>query len=81
MNECTSDLPDVIRRQADRIIHEINSAGSMIVAVKAGAKADGFVLGVMCAGGLTQERCDVIAGQFAKFTESKLKLLSMGIQH
>lgn len=52
----------------------------MIVEVKSGAKADGFVLGVMCAGGLTQEGCDLLAGQFDKFTESKLKLLSMGIQ-
>lgn len=80
MNELTSDLPEVIRRQADKILHEINSSGSMIAAVKTGAKANGFVLGVKCAEGLTAERCDLLAEQFDKLVESKLRLLALGIQ-
>lgn len=79
MNVVTSDLPEVIRRQADRILKDINNAGSMIVAVKNGAKANGFVLGVMCAGGLPLERCELLAVQFDEVTESRLRFLALGI--
>ena len=34
MNEAIDDLPEIIRRQADKIILEIERAGSMILAVK-----------------------------------------------
>lgn len=75
----TSDLPDPIRRHAERIRREIDNAGSLIAAVKAGARANGFVLGVMCSGGISAERCDSLAEQFDLLTESKLRLLALGL--
>ncbi|WP_431033323.1 hypothetical protein [Pseudomonas yamanorum] len=51
MTEHTDDLPDAIKRQVETIIHDIERAGSMILAVKSGAKAEGFILGITCCGG------------------------------
>lgn len=53
MSDHTVDLPEAIRRRAERIIHDIESAGSMILAVKNGAKAEGFIMGISCWSGLT----------------------------
>ena len=41
-----------MKREADRLIAQITLADSMIVAVKAGARAEGFVLGLETAGAL-----------------------------
>ncbi|RON42370.1 hypothetical protein [Pseudomonas brassicacearum] len=79
MNHVTNDLPEAIRRQAERILRDIENAGSMIVAVKSGAKANGFVLGVMCSGGLPLEQCDLLSAHFDKVTEMKLRQLALGI--
>jgi hypothetical protein len=40
------------KREADRLLAQIRRAESMIVAVKAGARAGGFVLGLETAGAL-----------------------------
>lgn len=39
-------LSEKMQREADRLLAQIVRAGSMIIAVKAGARADGFVLGL-----------------------------------
>ncbi len=39
-------LNEKMRREADRLLAQIVRADSMIIAVKAGARADGFVLGL-----------------------------------
>lgn len=79
MRDAIDDLPDPIKRQADRILREIELAGSMILAVKAGAKAQGFVLGIMCCEGLAAARCEQLANQFDSVVEQRLKLLALGL--
>ncbi len=39
-------LSEKMHREADRLLAQIVRADSMIIAVKAGARADGFVLGL-----------------------------------
>lgn len=45
-------LSDKQKREADRLLAQIVRADSMIIAVKAGARADGFVLGLDTGGAL-----------------------------
>lgn len=45
-------LSDKQKREADRLLAHIVRADSMIIAVKAGARADGFVLGLETGGAL-----------------------------
>jgi hypothetical protein len=78
MNDQTDDLPEAIRRRADRIIHDIEHAGSMILAVKNGAKAEGFILGISCRTGLTQERCDLLLAHFEEVLEKRLRSMTLG---
>lgn len=79
MNEATKNLPEAIRLQAERILHDIENAGSIILAVKNGAKADGFVLGIMCSEGLPAEHCEILSAHFDTVTEKRLRLLGLGI--
>ncbi|AZF11123.1 MULTISPECIES: hypothetical protein [unclassified Pseudomonas] len=79
MKEAISDLPGPIKRQADRILREIELAGSMILAVKSGAKAQGFVLGITCCEGLTSERCEQLASHFDSVVEQRLRALTLGL--
>jgi hypothetical protein len=79
MRETTTDLPEPIRRQAERILHEINFAGSMILAVKSGAKAQGFIMGITCCNGLPTERCELLSDHFDSVVEQKLRALTVGL--
>lgn len=79
MNEAIDDLPEIIRRQADKIILEIERAGSMILAVKSGARANGFVLGLICAGGLTADQGEAPYEYVDQTTEKRLKILALGL--
>lgn len=79
MNEAIDDLPEIIRRQADKIILEIERAGSMILAVKSGARANGFVLGLICAGGLTADQGEALYEYVDQTTEKRLKILALGL--
>ncbi|AUZ46201.1 hypothetical protein [Pseudomonas orientalis] len=79
MKEAINDLPGPIKRQADRILREIELAGSMILAVKGGAKAQGFVLGITCCEGLTSERCEALASHFDSVVEQRLRSLTLGL--
>lgn len=79
MKEVINDLPGPIKRQADRILREIELAGSMILAVKGGAKAQGFVLGIDCCDGLTSERCEELASHFDTVVEQRLRSLTLGL--
>lgn len=45
-------LSEKMQREADRLLAQIVRADSMIIAVKAGARADGFVLGLETGGAL-----------------------------
>lgn len=79
MCEATDDLPEAIKHQADKILHEVESAGSMILAVKSGAKAQGFILGIICCGGLSQERCELLSSHFDSEVEKRLRALTVGL--
>lgn len=45
-------LSEKMQREADRLLAQIVRADSMIIAVKAGARADGYVLGLETGGAL-----------------------------
>ncbi|WP_095119024.1 hypothetical protein [Pseudomonas sp. Irchel s3f10] len=71
-------LSEKMQREADRLLAQIVRADSMIIAVKAGARADGFVLGLETGGALRagdSERLYIICE--AALVE-RLKTLSRG---
>ena len=47
-----TELSPKIEREADKLLAQIAWADSMILAAKAGARAEGFVLGLEAAGAL-----------------------------
>ncbi|RJX74951.1 hypothetical protein [Pseudomonas sp. LS-2] len=77
MGMFTADLPDVVRQQANKILHEIETSGSMIAAVKNSARANGFVLGLQCAN-LPAAHCEDLADLFDSATEKTLRALALG---
>lgn len=74
MDEIT--LSPKIRREADKLIAQIARADSMIVAAKAGAMAEGFVLGLEAARALTEATIDQMYVIFDSATEERLKALA-----
>ncbi|AZF05660.1 hypothetical protein [Pseudomonas sp. R5-89-07] len=70
------NLADAIILQADNIMTEIQKAGSMIVAVKAAARANGFVLGLLCSNSVTYDVAQRLQAEFDISTKQKLKELS-----
>ncbi|MDR0189471.1 hypothetical protein RCO22_11030 [Pseudomonas yamanorum] len=79
MNGPTDDLPEAIKRMAEIILYEIENAGSPIFALKGGAKADGFVLGITCCNGLSAESCELLSNHFDSTVEKKLRSLNLGL--
>lgn len=77
MADFKKELPASIIRQADKIMAEIQKSGSMIMAVKAGARANGFVLGLQCAASITDDAAQLLQTEFDISTEIKLKELSI----
>lgn len=69
-------LSDKMKREADRLLAHIERADSMIVAVKAGARADGFVLGMEVAGGLRVGDAERLYIIFETALEERLKALA-----
>lgn len=69
-------LSPKIEREAEKLLAQIARADSMIVAVKAGARAEGFVLGLESARALTEEAIDRLYVIFDSATEDKLKSLA-----
>ncbi|WLH49797.1 hypothetical protein [Pseudomonas tolaasii] len=77
MTSNSFDLPVLAQRPAEKILSEIETAGSMILAVKYGAKAHGFVIGLTCAGIISEDQADNLQSRFDWATERKLKELSL----
>lgn len=69
-------LSEKTKREAERLLAQIVRADSMIVAVKAGARADGFVLGMEVAGGLRNGDAERLYIIFDNALEERLKLLT-----
>jgi hypothetical protein len=65
-----------IERAADKLLAQIARADSMIIAAKAGAKAEGFVYGLESARALTDSTIDKLYVIFDKATENRLRALS-----
>lgn len=70
------ELNDKMKREADRLLAQIQRADSMIVAVKAGARAEGFVLGMETAGALRVGDAERLYISFETALEERLKSLS-----
>lgn len=69
-------LSPKIDREADKLLAQIARADSMIVAAKAGARAEGFVLGLESARALNEATIDQMYLVFDKATEDRLKELA-----
>lgn len=69
-------MGDKMMREADRLLAQIGRADSMIVAVKAGARADGFVLGLETAGALRMGDAERLYTIFEAALEERLKALA-----
>ena len=70
------ELSPNIERAADKLLAEIARADSMIIAAKAGARAEGFVYGLESARALTQYTIDKLYVIFDNATENRLRVLT-----
>lgn len=71
-------LDGKMKREADRLLAQIAAADSMILAVKAGARADGFVLGMETVGALRAGDAENLYMMFEAALEKRLKSLAPG---
>lgn len=71
-------LDGKMKREADRLLAHIAQADSMIIAVKAGARADGFVLGMETVGALRSGDAENLYLIFEAALEKRLKELAPG---
>lgn len=69
-------LSPKIQREADKLLAQISRADSMIVAAKAGARAEGFVLGLESARVLNEATIDRLYVIFDSATEERLRALA-----
>ena len=65
-----------IEREAERLLALIARADSMITAAKAGARAEGFVLGLESARALNEATIDQLYVIYDSATEARLKTLT-----
>lgn len=65
-----------MKREADRLLAQIGRTDSMIAAVKAGARAEGYVLGVESAGALRAGDAERLYIIFELALEERLKTLA-----
>jgi len=70
-------LSPKIGREADKLLAQIAKADSMIIAAKAGARAEGFVLGLESARALNEATIDQLYVVFDNATEERLKTLAI----
>lgn len=70
------ELSPNIERAADKLLAEIARADSMIIAAKAGARAEGFVYGLESARALTESTIDKLYVIFDNATENRLRALA-----
>lgn len=70
------ELSPKIEREADKLLAQIAQADSMIIAVKAGARAEGFVLGLESARALSEATIDKLYVIFDFATDERLRSLA-----
>lgn len=69
-------MGDKMQREADRLLAQIVRTDSMIIAAKAGARAEGFVYGLESARALTESTIDKLYVIFDNATENRLRELA-----
>jgi len=69
-------LSPKIDREADKLLAQIARADSMIIAAKAGARAEGFVLGLESARALNEATIEKLYVIFDSATEERLRTLA-----
>jgi hypothetical protein len=69
-------LNDKMKREADRLLAQIARADTLIIAVKAGARAEGFVLGMETVGALRTGDAENLYVVFESALEERLKSLA-----
>lgn len=70
-------LSPKIEREADKLLAQIARADSMIIAAKAGARAEGFVLGLESARALNDATIEKLYVIFDTATEHRLRVLAV----
>ncbi len=70
------ELSPHIERAADKLLAQVARADSMIIAAKAGAKAEGFVLGLESARALNESTIDRLYVTYDSATEERLRALA-----
>lgn len=70
------ELSPNIERAADKLLAQIARADSMIIAAKAGAKAEGFVFGLESVRALPEAVIDKLYIIFDAATEERLRTLA-----
>ncbi|MDI2590045.1 hypothetical protein POF45_01180 [Pseudomonas sp. 681] len=66
-----------MRRESDRLLEQIGRADSMVIAIKAGIRAEGFVLGLETAGSLGAGDANNLNIIFEAALENRLKSLAL----
>lgn len=69
-------LSDKMKREADRLLAQIDRADSMIAAVKVGARAEGFVLGMETVGALRAGDAENLYVIYENALEKRLEYLA-----
>jgi hypothetical protein len=69
-------LNDKMKREADRLLAQIARADTLIIAVKAGARAEGFVLRMETVGALRTGDAENLYVVFESALEERLKSLA-----
>lgn len=72
----TLTLAEPVKRQVVRLLKQIDQATSMIQAVKSGARADGFVLGLETVGALSHGEVNDLHLFFETALEARLRALA-----
>ncbi|WP_213881180.1 hypothetical protein [Pseudomonas sp. dw_358] len=76
MNLDTYPMPPNVRKQAKRLLDQIQNSDSMLHCVKCGARAEGFVLGIQTLEAISADTLENMDILFSKATDARLVELS-----
>ncbi|WPP00927.1 hypothetical protein SFA35_06040 [Pseudomonas sp. HR96] len=74
------NLEQNVGKTASRLLAAIEKSDSMLQGVKAGARAEGFMLGLEAAGGLDAEQLEALGVLFEETTERRLSEIAASVQ-
>lgn len=76
VNLDTYPMPPAVRKQARRLLEQIQNSDSMLHCVKCGARAEGFVLGIQTLEAVPADTLENLDILFSKATDNRLVELS-----